>query len=187
MPMKRKTRVRSAVAIVAVMVLAVALWRLAGFPVLKDSFRPDTGAGRLQLDAQVRDHRHRGIVLATQMGSLGGEPVGFQVLTGILPVGSEVRIGASVPRTGTFSEGGGWVFSGRRYYGTHAVTAYIVAAESSRPDVLDAKLLPLGRVRLIALTTGESVLRLTARKRRHGTAAPESLPVEDSIAFRVIH
>lgn len=187
MPTKRKTLVRSAIGvIVALMVSVGALWWLTGFPGFKGSFCPDTRAGRMQLHAQVAEYRHREIVLATQMGSLGGEPAGFQVLTGMLPVGAEVRINASMPRTGTFSEGGGWAFPGRRYYGTHAVAADIVAAESSRPDVLDATLLRFGRLRLIARAPGESILKMTARIRHQGYGSPEPLPVEDSITFRVI-
>lgn len=183
---KLKPGVYGIVGILVIGSLVAAIWLLTDFRGFRDSFRADTRAGRMQLHGDVPDQQQKDLILRTVPGSLGGQIVGFRVLTGRLPVGGEVAISANLARTGSFTEGGGWIFSGHRYYGTYPVAAIVVEAKSSRPDIIEARVDRLGRALLFARSPGQATVTLTARRKRQARWDPEPLPVTDSMEFTVL-
>lgn len=89
-------------------------------------------------------------------------PRAIRRLTHELHVGDVVTVGVFVPVVGDYQEGGGWVFSGRKYHGKFGVAGELRKVISSKPEVISATVNQAGRLELSALAPGTSKITVSA-------------------------
>lgn len=182
-PKKKLLILALSLGLVVVLVMA---WAISDFRGFKNSFRRDTRERLIQLNIGGVIGDREEISTRIEMISYGGQIAGIRVPTMQLPEGAEAVFSVSLPRREMFSEGGGWIFSGHRYYGTHSIAAEILAVHSSNPAVVEASIDRTGGMRLRAVAPGISNLMLSVRSPRSGSRVPHSPVTKDSVEFTVV-
>ena len=162
------------------------VWFVTNFSGFKDSFRGDSHEGRMQLYLDGIKGDERGIAERNQMLTYGGQVAIIGIPTMQLPTDAQAVFSVALPKKGYFNEGGGWIFTGRKYYGTHPVAGEFLSAESDHPDILHASVDPVGRLRLKALAPGSSTISVSARRMRRNAQDRKPPTVTDSVEFVVL-
>lgn len=145
----------------------VLIFFFATVPVLtgctrhKDRFWPDTQDGILQFtDPIVMSGDEERIISLKFIDSLG-KTSAIRRLTHEFHIGDVVTVGVSVPVVGKYHEGGGWIFSGRKYYGKFGVTGDVTNVTSSNPEIVSGTVNQTGRLVLSALAPGTSKITVS--------------------------
>ena len=162
---------------------------LSGCTRHKDRFWPDTLDGVLQFtDPIVTSGDEERIVSLKPIGSLWNTSA-IRRLSHEFHVGDAVIVRVSVPVVGEYYEDGGWIFSGRKYYGKFGVAGDVTSVTSSNPEVLSAMVNQNGGLVLSAVAPGTSNLRVSAivsRRYADRDSAADTKVFEDTVILKVI-
>ncbi|MFW2367795.1 MAG: hypothetical protein ACN4GW_15365 [Desulforhopalus sp.] len=162
---------------------------LAGCTRQKDRFWPDTQNGILQFaDPIVTSGDEERIVSLTFVGS-SDQTSAIRRLTHEFHIGDAVIVWVSVPVVGDYYEGGGWIFSGRKYYGKYGIAGDVTSVTSSNPEVLSVSVNQNGGLVLSALAPGTSKVTVSAIISRRYADRPSDSDrrvFEDTAVFNVI-
>ena len=176
-------------AICALLAAIVVSCFITGFSGFKNSFRGDTEHAKMQLTISGVKGDLKGLDAYIQ-NPLFGNPIN-QIVGGIvptlkLPMGAEAVLTVSLPIRGIYHVGGGWVLPESKYYGKHPVTAKFLSVESRQPDIVDATLDRLGRLKLKAISPGKAIILLSARRTGLDGGVRTPPMVTDSVEFTVL-
>ena len=128
----------------------------------RDRFWPDSQAGMLQFTDPVMMSGDENRIVSLQFIDAPDGPRAIRRLTHEFQVGDVVTAGVFVPIVGDYHEGGGWVFSGRKYHGKFGVAGDVKKVTSSNPEVVSAMVNQTGRLDLSALAPGTSTITVSA-------------------------
>ena len=135
---------------------------LAGCTRHKDRFWSDTQDGMLQFtDPIVKSGDEERIISVKFIESLG-KTSAIRRIKHEFYIGDVVIVQISVSVVGEYHEGGGWIFSGRKYYGKFGVSGDVTNVTSSNPEVLSAIVNRNGGLVLSALAPGTSKVTISA-------------------------
>jgi hypothetical protein len=171
----------------ASLLLALSLLAiLGGCTREQDRFWPDTEQGLLSLTSpQVLAGDPERLIEHLTIDRANGRAA-IPRLSHRLHIGDEVLVDVSVAQLGRYREGGGWIFGGREYFGRYGVAADLLSVESNRSEVLAAEVDSNGRLRLMALSPGRSLLVLKATMSRRYATRPADAPThQDVVTFTV--
>ena len=162
---------------------------LAGCTRQKDRFWPDTQDGILQFtDPIVTSGDEERIISLKFIGSVG-QTSAIRRLKHEFHVGDAVIVRVSVPVVGEYYEGGGWIFSGRKYYGKFGIAGDVTNVISSNPEVLSVSVNKNGGLVLSALAPGTSKVTVSAiisRRYADRRSDTNKRVFEDTAVFNVI-
>jgi hypothetical protein len=153
----------------------------------QDRFRPDTEQELIGfIEPRVIQGDPGRLISIELVKGHGGEIEGIRKLNHELKVGDEVVVGISVAVNGEYRSGGGWIFSGRTYYGRHGLSGDLLSFQSSHPEVLAAVQDEHGNLQLKALNAGQSRVTLSATLSRRYADRPDDSPIRrDTVNFKV--
>ena len=153
----------------------------------QDRFWPDTEKELIGfIEPRVIQGDPDRLISIELMKGRGGELEGVRKLNHELRVGDEVVVGISVAVKGEYQAGGGWIFSGRTYYGRYGLSGDLLSVESSHPEILAAVRGEHGDLQLKALNTGQSRVTLSATLSHRYADRPDDAPIRrDTVNFKV--
>ena len=155
----------------------------------KDRFWPDSQNGLLQFtDPVVKSGDEERIIALDFIESLG-KTSAIRRIKHDFYIGDVVIVKVSVPVVGEYHEGGGWIFSGRKYYGKFGVAGDVENVTSSNPKVLSVSVNQNGRLALSALAPGTSKVTVSAiisRRYADRRSDKNKRVFEDTAVFNVI-
>lgn len=94
-----------------------------------------------------------------------------------------------MPFVGEYHEGGGWIFSGREYYGKFGISGDVTNVTSSNPEVVSAAANQSRRLVLTSLAPGTSKITVSAvisRRYADRHSDADKNVFEDTAVFSVI-
>ncbi|MCG6961755.1 MAG: hypothetical protein LJE95_00635 [Acidobacteria bacterium] len=143
-------------------VVAATVAVMIGCTCHRDRFWPDTQAGMFQFTDPVVVPGDEERLVSLEFIDAPDGPRAIRRLTHEFHVGDVVTVGVFVPIVGDYHEGGGWVFSGRKYHGKVGVAGDVKKVTSSDPEVVSATVNQTGRLELSALAPGTSTISVSA-------------------------
>lgn len=164
-------------------------WFITGFSGFKNSFRGDTQHAWMQLNILEIKGSTKDVYAYNQMHQYENQSnkvVEAKAPPLQLPMGAEGAYSVSLSQTEFYNEGGGIIFSGKKYYGNHPVYGDFLSAKSSHTDVVSATVDRSGRLWIKALSPGTSTIVLTARRTHLDVGNRKPQAVTDSIEVTVL-